>query len=94
MEKRKNIFNNDFFKAISILNLSSIIDEKVFYQYMVGKLNQYTECEINSIQLYKDHYVILEKVLIDYYENLVAKNKKPRISLDVYETLKIICVSL
>lgn len=94
IEKRKNIFNNDFFKAISILNLSSNTDDKVFYQYMVEKLNKYTECEINNIQLYKDHYPILQKVLIDYYENLVAKNKKPRISQDVYETLKNICVSL
>jgi hypothetical protein len=93
-EKRKNIFNNDFFKAISILNLSSNINDKDFYQYMVDKLNKYSECEINSIQLYKDHFVILQKVLMDYYENLVEKNKKPRISQDVYETLKIICVSL
>jgi len=94
IEKRKNIFNNDFFKAISILNLSSNINDKEFYQYMVDKLNKYNESEIHSIQLFKNHYDILQNVLIDYYENPISKNKKPRISQDVYETLKNVCVRL
>ena len=94
IEKRKNMFNYDFFKAISILNLSSNINEKDFYQFMVDKLNKYNIYEIHNIQLFKNHYDILQNVLIDYYENPISKNKKPRISQDVYETLKNVCVRL
>ena len=91
IEKRKNMFNYDFFKVISILNLSSNIDEKDFYQYMVDKLNKYNEHVIHNIPLVKNLYDVLQKVLIDYYENPILKNRKPRISIDVYETLKKIC---
>ena len=94
IERRKNMFNYDFFKIISTLNLSSNINEKDFYQFMVDKLNKYNDYEIHNIQLFKVHYDILQKVLIDYYENPISKNKKPRISQDVYETLKNICVRL
>ena len=91
IEKRKNIFNFDFFKVISILNLSSNLDEKEFYQFMVDKLNKYNEHEIHTLQLVKNLYDVLQKVLFDYYENPLSKNRKPRISIDVYETLKKIC---
>ena len=94
IERRKNMFNYDFFKIISTLNLSSNTNEKDFYQFMVDKLNKYNDYEIHNIQLFKVHYDILQKVLIDYYENPISKNKKPRISQDVYETLKTICVRL
>lgn len=94
IERRKNMFNYDFFKIISTLNLSSNTNEKDFYQFMVDKLNKYNTYEIHNIQLFKEHYDILQKVLIDYYENPILKNKKPRISQDVYETLKTICVRL
>ena len=91
IEKRKNIFNFDFFKVISNLNLSSNNNEKDFYQFMVDKLNKYNEHEIHTILLGKNRYDILQKVLFDYYENPISKNRKPRISIDVYETLKKIC---
>jgi len=93
IEKRKNIFNYDFFKVFSIFNLSmSNKDEKEFYLLMKEELDKYCNNKILKIKLSKEKYSILQKnVLKDFYETPLEKNKKPRITIEVYETLNKIC---
>ena len=93
IEKRKNIFNYDFFKVFSIFNLSmSNKNEKDFYLLMNEELDKYCNNKILKIKLSKEKYNILHKnVLKDFYETPLEKNKKPRITIEVYETLNKIC---
>ena len=90
IEKRQTMFTI-FFQKISVLNLTNDESMKQFVQLITNELNKYIQCEITEILLFKKDFVILNNILEEFYEKPLSYNKKPRISLEIYETIKQIC---
>ena len=77
-EKRRNLLKQFNIRLNYFKNDSNLYTRQMSV-YLENELEQYMECNINYILLFKKHYELLNDLLYNLYEIPLSKNIKTRI---------------
>ena len=89
-EKRRNLLKQFNIRLNYFKNDSNLYTRQMSV-YLESELEQYMECNINHILLFKKHYELLNDLLYNLYEIPLSKNIKTRIDQESYLLIKSIC---